>query len=349
MNVINFEQLKNGKNKRIAYIFGGVILLILFVILLSPSKETESADIKQTTNVSIEPTVSVYTSKKEAYDDVIRNPEHDRTTSNFSIYDQMIEERAQKEQQKNSPTLSALERLQESSQNVSTTTAELAQTTSYSEKSTPITDDSEYQNIASQIDRIYNRSTTSTTTQNNQDLPALSLKEQKKQALEKSWAQTNNVSTNTMVGSIFKGVVHKTQSVQAGEVATFRLSEDLKYNGYVIPENTILFGTISGINENRVKVTINSATINNNIIHIPITVYGTDGIEGIPVIVNETTRTIDSETKDEIISQAGSTAGRLGTIGRAIGNIVSSAARSTKREKEHTVILIDNQRIYLKL
>lgn len=329
--------------KSISYIAGGtIIVFLLSVIINNKNRTNESPEIGE---IEIVAEGSLYESKKAAYDDAYQKS-LSGSFSPTSIYDKIIKDSLD--------NLNAIEAHEQARQSISqleinqtnSNINKLKQTQSYNSTST-ITDDPEYKNIEAIISNLYASPSQdqSTTKGNNHSVDELSEKERRRQSLLRSW--NNNIETTN--NNTFKAVIHGSQTVKNGQVAIFRLSEPINYKNNIITKNTLLFGQVSSIDDNRLNVVINSARIDKNIISIPLEIYGTDGIRGIPITVNEITSTTDSEVKNEAINQVGNVASNFGAVGRIIGNIATATARNTKREKDREVLLIDNQTVFIKI
>lgn len=161
-------------------------------------------------------------------------------------------------------------------------------------------------------------------------------KEKRRKAML-AWNKQNAGTTN----QTFTAVIHKTQTVSNGRMATFRTKEEINVGNIKIPANTLIYGTVT-ITANRVNVNISSVTINKSVFPVKFNVFGTDGAPGIPVQIDNIQKAADAKINDEIVSVAKR---RTGVVGDVLGGI----ANAVKREKEISCTLIDNQTIYLKL
>lgn len=88
--------------------------------------------------------------------------------------------------------------------------------------------------------------------------------------------------TNNQAGNAITAVVHETQTLVNGAVIKLRLTSDIMVNGITIPKEHFVFGTVS-LKGERLSVTIKSLQYNTSIFQVDLTVYDTDGMEGIYV------------------------------------------------------------------
>lgn len=207
----------------------------------------------------------------------------------------------------------------------------------------PISND-EYNQLKNDIHDVYHAQPT-------QPVGQVTTKEKQKQMIEDSWGKVSNDKPTEMIAgsTSYNGVVHGTQTVKNAGTATFRTMDDIATGGrIVIPKNTLVSGVVS-FNQNRVQVAIGSIRVRQEIVPVVMSVYGSDGIKGIPIVVDGAAMEANKEIGDEVIDQIGDQTRKLGgVVGRAVGGVITSTARSVKRDKEREIRLIDNQMIIFK-
>ena len=140
--------------------------------------------------------------------------------------------------------------------------------------------------------------------------------------------------------SSYKGVIHGTQELSGGQIANLRTREEIRINNIVIPANTLLSGN-TRISQGRVMIDVSSVRLRNDIYSVSITVYGSDGLPGLPTSMSMVDNAINKEVTNEAISQVGRTG--------VIGNIASKVASTAVRDKNQKITLIDSQSIYFKV
>lgn len=80
--------------------------------------------------------------------------------------------------------------------------------------------------------------------------------------------------------AVLQAVIHGTQEVTSGSTVKLRITISSRINDVVIPENTFIYG-IAQLSNERVKVQIQSIKVNSMIEPVQMSVYDTDGLEGI--------------------------------------------------------------------
>ena len=149
--------------------------------------------------------------------------------------------------------------------------------------------------------------------------------------------------------AMFRAVIHGTQIVRSGQTALFRTKEPIRYGAVTIPENTLLAG-YTQISENRLTININSVRLGNGVFALPLEVYGSDGIAGIPLDYDEVGKITDSESSSSMLQEASTAMSAYGgTIGRVVGSVVSGVGNQVRSAKSTEVKLIDNQTVILKI
>lgn len=140
-------------------------------------------------------------------------------------------------------------------------------------------------------------------------------------------------------GSNFSASIRGTQDLKAGQILRFQTDEEFFINGERIPKNTALFGVLS-IAKYRAEIYIENANIGGKIIAVNLSVYGNDGIKGIPIFTDEPIKDARDKTVNEASKHA-TGSGIVGTAASILGGVVSTKA------KDPVVKFIDNQKIIL--
>lgn len=170
--------------------------------------------------------------------------------------------------------------------------------------------------------------------------PAVTYDQQAERRKEMMNGWSRNNQSTTQIGKAFKGVIHGTQELTSGQIANLRTKEEIRVQGVVIPPNTLISGTVR-ISSTRVIIDISSVRVRNDIYHISMSVYGSDGQPGLPTSIDVRDKAINKEITDEAISQVR----RVGVV----GSIASSVASAVTKDKQQKVKLIDSQSIYFKV
>lgn len=176
--------------------------------------------------------------------------------------------------------------------------------------------------------------------------------ERRRKAMLQDWGmnKSNNAAVeNTDQLSMCRAVIHGTQVVRVGQTALFRTKEQIRYQGLTIPANTLLSGLVSA-SRDRLSIRINSVRLNNEVFSLPLEVYGSDGIAGIPLNYNQAGQIADQQVSSTAIQETSAAVSRYGgTIGRVAGAVMSGVGNQVKSAKSQEVTLIDNQSILLKI
>lgn len=167
---------------------------------------------------------------------------------------------------------------------------------------------------------------------------AYSERERRRQEMIAGWNRNQSKTSNS--AKTYKGVIHGTQELSGGQIAQLRTKEEIRVRNTVIPVNTLISGKVR-IESGRLMIQVSSVRLRNDIVSVPMTVYGSDGQPGLATALDVTDNTINRELTDEAISQVRRTG--------VIGSIASSVATAVTKDKNQRVKLIDAQTIYFKL
>lgn len=93
-------------------------------------------------------------------------------------------------------------------------------------------------------------------------------------------AYFNTVTEESAVPSLIKARVDRVEKVRDGSRIRLRLSEDIEIEGEILKKGSYLYATVTGFSAQRVKATVTSVLIGNQIKKIELAVYDLDGMEG---------------------------------------------------------------------
>ena len=175
----------------------------------------------------------------------------------------------------------------------------------------------------------------------------------RRQAMMRDWgvgqSPRSGQGGSTAGASMFRAVIHGTQLVKSGQTALFRTKEPIRYGSLVVPANTLLSG-IASISENRLSVKINSVRMGREVFSLPLAVYGSDGIQGIPLNYDEVGKIANAQTSMTAVQEASSAVSQYGgTVGRVVGSMISGVGSQVRSAKNVEIKLIDNQIVILKI
>jgi conjugative transposon TraM protein len=127
-------------------------------------------------------------------------------------------------------------------------------------------------------------------------------------------------------------VVHETVTIVNGSTVQFRLTQDVRINGILVPEGSFAFGAAQ-FGGDRLTVSIKSIQYQRQILPVSLSVYGLDGLPGIPV-PGSVTRDVAKQSADQSISSVGLTSldqslgAQAATAGiQTVKNLVSKKVR----------------------
>lgn len=201
-----------------------------------------------------------------------------------------------------------------------------------------------YENSEPQVQQTTGQPSASTT-------PVLSAADRRREALLRDWGMNGGSAADAspVAPAMFCAVIHGTQLLKAGQVAVFRTKEPIRYGSLVVPANTLLSG-VALIAENRLTVKITSVRLGQQVFALPLEVYGSDGMAGLPLDGDVVDRVAEEQTSSTAIRETGAAVSRYGgTVGRVAGALISGVGNQVRSAKNTEVKLIDNQIVILKI
>lgn len=173
--------------------------------------------------------------------------------------------------------------------------------------------------------------------------------QRRREAMRRDWGVDRVAEPAPTAGAgMFHAVIHGTQFVKSGQTALFRTKEPIRYGNLVVPANTLLSG-FAMISENRLTVKISSVRLGHEVSALPLEIYGSDGIAGIPLNYDDVGKITGAQTASATIQEAGSAVSRYGgAVGRVAGALISGVGGQVRNAKNMEIKLIDNQMVILK-
>lgn len=322
---------------KILLIAGAVMVLLLVAGYLK--QQDRNSDGSQNSVMSIETAIEdkTYMSKKAAYEAYANEKEsfYNRPPSGFEPAAERSEPSVPKA---------------ENAQPASSTTFRVDRKASEEQF------DAAYEEIAQNMDQIYEDGTPATKSRQAAasvpDEPVTDEATRRRQAMMRDWGvgQSSQPGQENPPGaSMFRAVIHGTQLVKSGQTALFRTKEPIRYGSLVVPANTLLSG-VASISENRLSVKINSVRMGHEVFSLPLAVYGSDGMQGIPLNYDEVGKIANSQTSMTAVQEASSAVSQYGgTVGRVVGSMISGVGNQVRSAKTVEIKLIDNQIVILKI
>lgn len=93
----------------------------------------------------------------------------------------------------------------------------------------------------------------------------------------------NTIAQNENEPNLIKAILDEDVKAVDGSRVRLRLLDDVEINETVVKSGSYLYAIISGFSSQRVKGTINSVLVNDEIIKVSLSLYDTDGLEGLYV------------------------------------------------------------------
>jgi conjugative transposon TraM protein len=165
----------------------------------------------------------------------------------------------------------------------------------------------------------------------------------------------NTLAENDPEPNLIKAIIDEDVKAVDGSRVRLRLLDDIEINETVVPKGTYIYALMSGFGSQRVKGNIKSILINDNIIKVNLSLYDTDGLEGLYVPSSnfrETTKDVASgamSNTSSLTSSSSTTGNSLIQWGnQAISNAVQKTSNAiSKSIKKNTAKLKYGTFVYL--
>ena len=93
----------------------------------------------------------------------------------------------------------------------------------------------------------------------------------------------NTIAHNEHEPNLIKAIIDENVKAVEGSRVRLRLLDDVEINETVVKSGSYLYAIMSGFSSQRVKGTISSVLVNDEIIKVSLSLYDTDGLEGLYV------------------------------------------------------------------
>jgi conjugative transposon TraM protein len=163
----------------------------------------------------------------------------------------------------------------------------------------------------------------------------------------------NTVSQNDPGFNLITAIIDENIKAVDGSRVRLRLLDDVEIGGMSVPKGTYLYATMSGFSKQRVKGKVGSVFVGDQIKTINLTIYDTDGLEGLYVpssSFRETAKEIGSSAMQQSMSVDGSSSST--NVAQWAGQAVQQAYQRTsqaisKAIRKNKVTLKYGTRVYL--
>ena len=93
----------------------------------------------------------------------------------------------------------------------------------------------------------------------------------------------NTLAENEPEPSLIKAIIDEDVKAVDGSRVRLRLLDDVEINDVFLPKGSYLYVTMSGFSQQRVKGSVKSLMVNDDLVKVNLTLYDTDGMEGLYV------------------------------------------------------------------
>lgn len=93
----------------------------------------------------------------------------------------------------------------------------------------------------------------------------------------------NTLAQNEQEPKLIKAIIDENVKATDGSRVRLRLLDDVEINEHVVKRGSYLYATMSGFSSQRVKGSINSIMVDDELVKVNLSLYDTDGLEGLYV------------------------------------------------------------------
>lgn len=93
----------------------------------------------------------------------------------------------------------------------------------------------------------------------------------------------NTLAQNEQEPKLIKAIIDENVKAMDGSRVRLRLLDDVEINEHVVKRGSYLYATMSGFSSQRVKGNINSIMVDDELVKVSLSLYDTDGLEGLYV------------------------------------------------------------------
>lgn len=144
----------------------------------------------------------------------------------------------------------------------------------------------------------------------------------------------NTLAKDAKEPKLIQAIIDEDIKAVDGSRVRLRLLDDIEINESVIKRGTYLYATVSGFSSGRVKGTIGSILVNDELVKVSLSLYDTDGMEGL-YVPNSQFR----ETSKDVASGAmsGSMSMNTGTYGNSLAQWGMQAVNNAYQKTSNAI------------
>ena len=132
---------------------------------------------------------------------------------------------------------------------------------------------------------------------NERSVKALSEEDEAQEAVKKVKVTSDYFNTLDPEPNLIKAIVDEDVKAVDGSRVRLRLLDDIEINEVIVPKGTYIYAIMNGFGSQRVKGNVKSILVNDELIKVNLSLYDTDGLEGLYVpgsSFRETTKDVAS-------------------------------------------------------
>lgn len=164
----------------------------------------------------------------------------------------------------------------------------------------------------------------------------------------------NTIAQNEPESNLIKAIIDEDVKAVDGSRVRLRLLDDIEINETTVPKGSYIYALMSGFGSQRVKGSVKSILINDEIIKVNLSLYDTDGLEGLYVPSSqfrETSKDVASGAMNNTssLTQSSTTGNPLSQWGnQAISNAIQKSSNAlSKAIKKNSAKLKYGTFVYL--
>lgn len=165
----------------------------------------------------------------------------------------------------------------------------------------------------------------------------------------------NTIRSGKIQSSLITAIIDENIKAAEGSRVRLRLLDDIDIEGLIVKKGTYIYAIMGGFGSQRVHGTIQSILVGDEIVHISLAMYDTDGLEGLYIpesSFRETSKEImesATENPSSLTNSYGSSQNNLKTWGNQVVQNVSQKVMNSlqRRIRKNRVLLKYGTRVYL--
>lgn len=141
----------------------------------------------------------------------------------------------------------------------------------------------------------------------------------------------NTLAENEPEPSLIKAIIDEDIKAVDGSRVCLRLLDDVEINDVFLPKGSYLYATMSGFGQQRVKGSVKSLMVSDELVKVNLTIYDTDGMEGLYVpssSFRETAKDVAGGALDNSMTLNSNTSGQ-GNVAQWGWNAIQNAYQKT--------------------